>query len=1252
MKFRKLLVLGALLITGSVAKAVDANVWQKPTIATPEVTSFTTYEVGKTVYLYNVASHLFYTNGNNWATRASLIFATGGNGNGATAGTAIRGIKVEFTQTDAAKEKGDDVVELKSDVKGAGTMLSAFADGATSVWTDNNTNDNRFWKVTAKDNYYLISNVTTEPDKFLGWEGDFTDTRLNLIDEAAGTQWKMVDEAAYNDWLAAVEASGISVDAFNAAVAIYEAAMRLKEVIDGAEAIGADVAAEILVYNNTNSTLDELNAAITSAEAAIEKRKQEQAQSEYENATVENPVDVTSLFIKNPSYDNNKNDGWDGDAPGFQSYTNAEFYQKVFDTHQSMTGLREGIYVLSLQAFYRPGWGDSSGYTAYVNKDQQIYDVKMYANSGSNSFSKPIVTAYEGAGEKVGQGSETEVPTADGTTIYIPNDMNSAAGYFAAGRYYNSTLFEAEADNTITIGLKNSKSVAGNWVIYDNWKLIYMGAGDDAYKSLATAVSNSLPDYSNLDESVVYTQSVLDAYLATKAALANTTGKDAIKAAIATAKEAAAAIELNIELWQKYQDLCKKAMQVAANEDYNESARESLADYEMDLADNLNARVLTNEELQALCDEIEAAIDNAIRTPKDGADVTSYLVNADFSTNDDTGWTGRSSITDIAHSCAEAYEKKDFDLYQVVKDAPLGVYEISLKGFFRNGPNDAAWPAYRDNGAPEATAFVYMNQKQTPLKNCYDYKFPASAFDLSSDHLYGPTPYALLDAQGDSLRNEAGESLWVPNGMSTSQDVFDTGAYMSSAFGLVAKAGDEMRIGIKGSLGSSCWAIWDDFRLTYRGFQRDVVLEVLNDEIANVEKYKNLLIGKNVRDIITEKLAAAVAAKDFEKGQDMFDALTNLFTVGDTVRVSEAIFAELETAYEKLTAAILEAVADNETIQKATDMQNDIYNNVFAIDPVDVQWTDERAEATIAEIEQMIKDLATPGDFANASDDNPKDATWYIENPKYAENSNTGWTSKENPGLDWNLCEMWNKPEFDYYQDLTGLLEGTYELTVQGFYRAGGGYDADNEAYMADPTANNNLEMYVKVGDNQVTATMPRLCIATDPYTSTKWDTNEDGSAKLDDNGNKKFWSSDDNNWQWVWAGAYTVAEDGESATGQRACNGMATTAEMFSKGHYLGTSITFKPDAEGKVRIGLQKTAAIGSDWCIWSNWNLTYYGKNSTKPETTGIAAPFSNGQVVRTEFFNLNGARINAPRSGVMIIKQTMADGTVKVRKVVVK
>ena len=39
---------------------------------------------------------------------------------------------------------------------------------------------------------------------------------------------------------------------------------------------------------------------------------------------------------------------------------------------------------------------------------------------------------------------------------------------------------------------------------------------------------------------------------------------------------------------------------------------------------------------------------------------------------------------------------------------------------------------------------------------------------------------------------------------------------------------------------------------------------------------------------------------------------------------------------------------------------NDVSNNVIEIDPADVTGTDEKAQETIAAIDQMIKDLAKP----------------------------------------------------------------------------------------------------------------------------------------------------------------------------------------------------------------------------------------------------------------------------------------------------
>ena len=1219
MKFTKLLILGTLLLVGSgVANAeVKDGVRVQPQPAKTQ--GFVASETTDTYYyLYNVNAKLFFTEGNAWGTQASVGYT---------------GLKVAFT-TDAEYTS----VYLFNDYSlKKNSWKLVFFDSKTAMYVDRGSQANYRWAVVKGDGTFRlqaaneengnpgwttegVNDPAFEEGKFVGWDASSNSTVLNPYLEEG--------ENHFVDW---AFVSAEDYEAIAEQLTLYEASIPLKELIDKGKAIGADIAAYETVYLNEASTLEEINAAIEGAKDAIAKREQEQAQSDYANATVANPVDVTSLFITNPSYDNNKNDGWAGDAPGFQSYTNAEFYQKVFDTHQKVSGLLEGVYTLGVQAFYRPGWGDGDGYTRYTSNDSQIYDVKMYANNTN----QPIVTAYEGAGEKVGQGSETKV-TTDGGDIYIPNDMNSAAGYFKAGRYNNSMVFEALTDSAVTIGLKNSKSVGGNWVIYDNWTLNYLGAGEDAYKVLADALIKTLPDYSNLEEGVVYTQTYLDNYTAAVAALPTATGKDGIKAAIKAAQESAAEIELNISLWQKYQNLCQKAKEVAANEEYNELARESLADYEMDMQDNLNNPIMTNEELKELCNQIEEDIDKAIRAPKDGADVTDYLVNPDFSTNDDTGWTGRSTITDIAHSCAEAYEKKDFDFYQVVENAPLGVYEISLKGFVRNGANDAAWPAYRDNGAPEATAFVYMNQKQTPLKNCYDEKFPYSYFDLSSENLYGPTPYALLDAQGDSLRNDAGESLWVPNGMSTSQDVFDKGYYQSSAFGLVAKAGDKMQIGIKGSLGSSCWAIWDDFRLTYRGFQRDVVLEVLNEEIANVEGYKQHLIGKNVRDIIDAKLADAVAAKDFEKGQDMFDALTELFTVGDTVRVSQAIFAELQTVYEKLPIAINESQAALSLIQEATNLLNDVSNNVIEIDPAEVQWTDDKAKETIAAIEQMIKDLAKPAGYADASDADPKDATWCIVNPKYADNTNEGWTSTKSPAVSNNVCEVWNS-NFTYYQDIE-LSAGTYTLTAPGFYRFGTAAE-DYAAYNEDKTQNNNLSMYVTVGSDSLFVAMPRLASAAKEYTA---------DVKVSDD--KKSFDAP-NGYRWVADPAANA--DSTKATGYIVADNMEQAANEFTNGNYAGTTITFKVPEDMTVRIGMSKDVQQENNWCIWGAWQLTYYGKNSTKePTETGIATAFSNGQVARTEFFSINGTRISAPRSGVVIMKQTMSDGTIKVRKVIMK
>ena len=471
MKLTKLLVMGALLLVGKSAWAVEANVWTKPAI--PDAA---TMELDAEFYFYNVGSGLFFTQGNAWGTQASV-----GNS----------GLKVKITETTNAG-----VYELTDycDKKGSWDWRKWwFVDNVNSdatMYVDYDNQANFLWTITPMENkIYRFSPSTTNPyDKFA--EGQFVGLdRTKSANNTILTWNNAADGGAFIDWQL-IPADGFDMEAYADQMNVYDVAMKLKAVLDKAEAANIDVAAQIEVYNNTESTEAQLNEAITAVEKAI-------AANDYVNATPDNPADVTAMFIKNPSYANDKQDGWtwtaDGDGKMGMGYSAAEFYQKVFDVNQTLKDLNEGVYAVDVQAFYRAGWGDGSAYTAYTSNDPQSKDVKLYVVNGNDTMKVAITTPYPEAGEKVGTGNEKEVTTADGTKIYIPDNMQAAEAYFVdKNRYHNTLLFGCEGGEA-KIGLKNSKSVAGNWVLFDNWSLTYYGKGAAAYQMWS---DNALSSYS------------------------------------------------------------------------------------------------------------------------------------------------------------------------------------------------------------------------------------------------------------------------------------------------------------------------------------------------------------------------------------------------------------------------------------------------------------------------------------------------------------------------------------------------------------------------------------------------------------------------------------------------------------------------------------------------------------------------------------------------------------------------------------
>lgn len=1225
MKFKKLLVLGALLLVGSgVANAeVKDGVRVQPQPAKTQ--GFVASETTDTYYyLYNVKGQRFFTEGNAWGTQASVGYT---------------GLKVAFTV-----DKEFTSAYLFNDYSLAkNSWKLVFFDSKTAMFVDHNSQANYRWSVVPGEGTFRLQAANadngnpgwTEPafeeGKFVGWD---------ISNGTALSPYLEEGENHYIDW---AFVSPEDYEAIADKLSQYEASIPLKEQLDKAKAMGADVSAYEAVYLNEASTIEEINTAIEGVKEAIKIREKEIAEQGINNATAENPVDVSS-YIVNPDFaGDDLKTGWSG--TGWGSYNpkeNAERYQTLFDTYQDIAGLPEGVYALGVNAFFRAG-NASPAYANFKANNAASKYLKLYAKSGDNEYKTAICSPFKGAPTaQQNQGSESSVEDGD-VTYWIPNNMVAAEYYMHTLGLYSNKLFFGLDNETLRIGAKRLESdgdlIGGEWGIFDDFSLTYYGKGADAYQLW---LNEMLKDYSDLTipEGAIYTEQYKTAYEEVMASEKTATNAEEVKAVLADVAAAYDALTLNIDLWKQYQALIVEAKSVAADINLDPNYTEQLADWsEFDGPEAVAALLLTNAELEAQITEITAKVDEARKHPiGSNTDMTNLLKNPDFSKGTE-GWTiEKASGGNVAtggtatNTCFEAWNNSLFDIYQEVENAPAGVYEISVQGFYRYGRT--AYNDYLAQQVPEvknAPVYIYLNDNMTSFTNVY-----GDPKQITDEEFYksGSTDYVSETGADEVV-------YYYPNGMASAAIAFSDGMYTQAAYGLVAQAGDKMRIGVKGSsnqLGDS-WSIWDNFRLVYKGYDADVIKPILEANIEKSEKTLQSPTGKDVADKLRAAINEAKKAVEDGDGTAMFKALSDLFAVGDAIRTSQAIFADLEKSYEKLATAIQEygTTADINVYQSAIELQKEINDNAIGIEAAAITWTDEKAQTKIAEIEQMIKDLAKPAGYADATDNDPKDANWCIVNPKYSENTNEGWTSTANTGVNYNTCEVFDS-DFNYYQDIE-LTAGTYELTAPGFYRFGSAAE-DYNAFTEDPTQNNNLSMYVTVGEDSIAVAMPRLASAAHEYTA---DVTEATDGKKSFNAKNGY----------LWVADPVANADSTQATGYIVANNMEQAANEFASGYYGGTTITFKVPEDMKVRIGMTKNVQQTNNWSIWGAWQLTYFGKNSAKTVTpSGINAAFSNGQVARSEFFNLNGARISAPRSGVMIIKQTMADGTVKVRKVVVK
>lgn len=1184
MKIAKLLVLGAVLLISGKALAVDGNVWPKP--EAPGVTQFVKYAENDTMYMYNVAAKMFFVGGNDYNTRASV---------------GIKGYKVFFVQT-------DDGLELRDSVETQSAVKCTFStEDAAAIWVDNSNETWRFWTVTENGDSYRISNAVSAAGLFLGWNGKAEDTRLYFVDPATagvGVDWKFVSTATYAAYAEKVAEYEPKLD-------LYNEAMALKAVLDKAEEIGASVADQVAVYNNTASTKEELTAAITAANEAIAVREKELAQENITKATVANPVDVTALFIQNPTFTGNKYDGWSGDAfGGYNPQNNAEHYNKGYNTWQLLTEIPQGVYKFNVHAFYRAG--DAAGaYKNYKEQNAISQYAKIFAASEGDSLTTSIASPFTAQlTEDMTTGTwSTATDDETGVVYHIPNNMVAADEFFGAGYCNDNAVYMAVGESgSMRVGVRKNETTGSDWSIFDDFSLVFLGNGADAYQLWLEEAMKGIKDIV-VAEGAVYTESYLEAYNNARKVELKASTKAEVVAILAPINTAAADLDKNLKLWVEYQEVLEEAKTTAANMGLDQTYTEELGDWaDFEGADALKDHALTNEELETIIADKRAAISEALAHPTTEQDMTKLLVNPDFEKGKE-GWTqeaasGGNVATggDGKNTCYEAWNNAGFDIYQVVQNAPKGVYEISVQGFYRYGRgNYSAYLNHDQYTTPETCpVFVYLNDNTTPFTNVYG--DPQQITDASF--------YTTTDIETQT--GDGGETLYFPNGMATSATAFSAGMYTQSAYGLVTEDGGQLRIGVKGvsNQAGDSWCIWDNFKLVWKGFNAEVILPVLQTNIEKAKEELNAPIGKDVAQKLSDAIKAGEDAIAKGDGQGMFDALSNIFAANSEVNASKTLFASLQVSFEDLANRLNEAICAVSVVQEAkallAKVNDGIEQHTFA---------DSEVEGLQLEIAQMMSRLGIPEDIDNATDESPIDVTTAVINANCL--IQKGWEGS--PAYDNNAqdAEKFNS-DYNVYQRVYGLPAGVYTVSVNAFYRAGEAA-ADFDNYKADATKDNNSFLYAGTdkGDT-VSVAIKRLASE---------------AKELGD-----------------------PIESGYVAVGETFMvpNNMTAAGAAFLEGLYAGNTVTVRLGEGDVLTIGLKKTEKITNDWTIWANWNLTYYGKNSQK-DISENPMGISNVEMAETGsvvFYNLNGMRINKPVKGIVIMKQTLGDGTVKIKKVNLK
>jgi hypothetical protein len=467
---------------------------------------------------------------------------------------------------------------------------------------------------------------------------------------------------------------------------------------------------QIVVDNEGQLTNEEIVAETTYLENLVKKAVSD---------GIMEGADLTSM-ITNPGFEISGGKGWSTGSLGTpnnwyggnDNNHNAEAWNRNFDVYQDVVDLPNGLYEVSVQAFYRTGTNADS-YEAFQNDPEMTGNAKVLSYVYLNEFATPIRNVMEIQFDENLANNCFQTPAG----TYTLNGMASASAAFSLDdeeKNFTMKVYGIITDGKMRLGIRGEGTTFDRWTLWDNFRLRYMGKNKVAVATVLKAKAEALfamqdeEDENKKPIMNTVTKNFIDAQCAEAVALVggiseineNTVAlldEDQLWNALTNIGTAQTEVDKDVKAYKAYMTAYSKIESTSANLT-TEMQNELLA-----ISDaNENVENMTRQELEALEARINKAIfwfghedrfNQAVEVEELPAgyedatgevDFTSIITNPDFE-DDLNGWNNENmqSQTNTAFGkngekyCERWHEDLSLSITQSFKNLPNGFYTLT-----------------------------------------------------------------------------------------------------------------------------------------------------------------------------------------------------------------------------------------------------------------------------------------------------------------------------------------------------------------------------------------------------------------------------------------------------------------------------------------------------------------------------------------------------------------------------------------------